>query len=184
MTDRTIEAIIDTHLQKWADAGINQRPGPIDKEMAGPTNKEGWTQWHPIPSKVTDSEIEDFEEQIGHRLPSDYKRFLKHKHFYDLYISEASFTHLANTWRTTHMKLIYGGYPREFLIDKGYLPFADWNDWGMLCFDTNADDGKHNYPVVMWDHDRPYQVKPMYRDFTDLIQNLDRQASEKELEEQ
>jgi hypothetical protein len=82
------------------------------------------------------------------------------------------------------MKLIYGGYPREFLIDKGYLPFADWNDWGMLCFDTNADDGKHNYPVVMWDHDRPYQVKPMYRDFTDLIQNLDRQASEKELEEQ
>lgn len=184
MPQRTIEEIVDLYLNKWSELGLNTLPRPIEKEMAGSTDKEGWTTWYPIASKVTDLEIEDFEEQIGHRFPSDYKRFLKHKHFYDLQISQANFTHPVNTWRRAHVGLIYESYPREFLIDKGYLPIASWSDWGLLCFDTNAGDGEHNYPVVQWDHEWAHHVTQMYKDFTDLLDNFDRQANEKELEEQ
>src|ERR1700749_349551 len=102
MTEKTIEEIVDFHLKKWADLGMNTKSGPTEKEMAGPTDKEGWTTWYTIDSKVTDAEIADFEEQIGNRFPEDYKRYLKHKHFYNLYISEATFTHPANIWRQAH----------------------------------------------------------------------------------
>ncbi|HMI62002.1 MAG TPA: hypothetical protein VK518_13875 [Puia sp.] len=65
MTERTIEGIVDTFLQKWIDAGLNMQPREIEKEMAGPKNSDGWTTWYAIPSQVTDSVIDDFEELIG-----------------------------------------------------------------------------------------------------------------------
>jgi SMI1-KNR4 cell-wall len=184
MPERTIEEIVDLYLQKWADLGINMLPREIDSAMAGPTTADGWTFWYPIPSKATDEEIQDFEEQIGHRFPTDYKRYLKYKHFYDLHIAEANFTHPVNTWRREHVDMIDGGYPREFLIDKGYLSIASWSDWGLLCFDTNAGDEDHNYPVVLWDHERARHVTPLYRNFTELMRGLDLEASENDTDKQ
>lgn len=184
MTERTIEEIVDQYLQKWADLGINMLPGDIDPAMAGPKTAEGWTFWYPIPSRVTNEEIQDFEMQIGHNFPADYKRYLKHKHFYDLQIAEATFNHPVNTWRRAHVKMIYEGYPREFLIDRGYLPIADWSDWGLLCFDTNAGDKDHNYPVVLWDHERALNVTPLYTNFTELMRGLDLEAIETDTNEQ
>lgn len=35
------------------------------------------------------------------------------------------------------MEMIFDVYPTEFLIEKGYVSFAEWSDWGLLCFDTN-----------------------------------------------
>lgn len=184
MAEKTIEEIVDFHVKKWADLGLNMLPEEIEKDMAGPTNEDGWTTWYPIASKVTDAEIEDFEQLIGHRFPADYKRYLKYKHFYDLHIGEASFSHPVKVWRRAHVGLIYEGYPPEFLIDKGYLPIAGWSDWGLLCFDTNRNDGQNNYSVVQWDHDGAHRVRAFYKDFTDLLRGLDREASERELEEQ
>ena len=183
MTDRTIELIIDVYLQKWANLGVNMLPGEIDPAMAGPKNADGWTVWYPIQSRVTDDDIQDFEEQIGYRFPTDYKRYLKYKHFYDLQIAEADFTHPVNTWRAAHVDMIDRGYPREFLIDKGYLPIASWSDWGLLCFDTNAGDAAYNYPVVLWDHERAHHVTPLYANFTELLQGLDQEAGKKAKDE-
>ena len=180
MKEKTIEEIVDTYLQKWMDAGLNMLPGEIEQEMAGPKNSDGWTIWYPIPSQVTDSVIDDFEEQIRHWLPSDYRQFLRYKHFYDLNISEANFTHPVNTWRRAHVGLIFEGYPREFLIDKGYLPIASWSDWGMLCFDTNTGDGSTAYPVVLWDHESARKVTPFYNNFTDLLRGLDQKEQDGE----
>lgn len=182
MNERTIEQIIDTCLQKRIVAGLNKLPIKIEPEMAGEKDKEGWTMWFPIDSKVTESEIEEFEEQICHPFPADYKRLLKYKHFYDLNISEANFTHPVNTWRRALVGLIYEGYPREFLIDKGYLPFAGWSDWGMLCFDTNTDDDSHNYQIVLWDHEMARKVTPVNRNFRELMSRLDQEESERTFE--
>lgn len=182
MNEKTIEQIIDSSLQKWIDAGLNKRPGEIDPEMAGVKDKEGWTEWFPIDSKVTDGEIEDFEEQIGYPFPADYKLLLKHKHFYELNISEANFTHPVNTWRRAHIGLIYEGYPQEFLIDKGYLPIAGWSDWGVLCLDTNVDDGSHDYPIVLWDHEMARKVTPVNRNFRELMSRLDQEEIERTFE--
>lgn len=172
MAEKTIEKIIDSCLQRWIDRGLNKLPGKIEPEMAGATDKEGCTTWFPVDSKVTDGDI----------LPSDYKRFLKYRHFYELHISEASFTHPVNFWQQKLLKMIYGGFPREFLIDRGYLPFADWCDWGMICFDINVDDGFHNFPVVVWDHEIVNNVTPLSTNFGELIYLLDAEENERILD--
>lgn len=179
MPDKTIEQIIDIALQKWIDIGLNKRPGKLEPEMSAGTDADGWTTWFPIPSKVTDEEIQDFEQQIGYPLPEDFKRLLKHKHFYDLHISEADFTLPVNTWRYALASMIDNGYPREFLIDKGYLPFITWSDWGMLCFDTNRDVGHHDYPVVLWDHEAAHKVTPFSDNFSELMTRLDLEESDR-----
>src|SRR5687768_15211641 len=93
MKDQRIKKIIDTHLKKWLDKKLNRLPGQIETEMSdlNQDKNEEWRIWFPIDSKVTDNELEEIERSIGHKLPDDYKTFLKHKHFYELRISEASF---------------------------------------------------------------------------------------------
>ena len=176
MNQKTIEEIVNRHLQKWADLQLNKLPTHIEPEMADPTQEqsEEWRTWIPIKSKVTDEEIRDFEEQLGHRLPDSYKTFLKHKHFYDLQISEVSFcSHPVNIWRRKQVDKIFDGYPREFLIDKGYIPFADWSDWGLLCFDTTRHNGDFNFPIVLWDHEIADEVKDEYNDFLSMLTTID-----------
>ena len=179
MKEKTIKNIIDTYLKKWLDIGLNKLPGQIETEMSDPSQdkKEEWRIWFPIDSKVTDDEIEEIEGQIGSKLPDDYKVFLKHKHFYDLHISEVSFCrHPVNTWRARLTEMIFDGYQTEYLIEKGYIPFADWSDWGLLCFDTNRNKENNNYPIVLWYHETADEVKDEYKDFYDLITNLDLEA--------
>lgn len=156
--------------------GLNKLPVHIEKEMSDPGQKEEeeWRIWFPVASKVTNEEIEEIESKIGHKLPEDYKTFLKYKHFYDLSISEVSFCrHPVNVWRTKLLEMIFEGYPAEYLIDKGYIPFADWSDWGLLCFDTNRSKENKNYPIVLWDHEIAEEVQDQYKDFYDLIVNID-----------
>lgn len=176
MKEQTIKNIIDNYLKKWVDIELNKLPGQIETEMSDPNQdkNEEWRIWFPIDSKVTDSEIEEIEGRIGHIFPDDYKFFLKHKHFYELQIFEASFCeHPVNTWRASLTEMIFDGYPREFLIDKGYIPFINWSDWGLLCFDTNRNQVDKNYPIVLWDHETAEEFQDQYQNFYDLIIKLD-----------
>ncbi|ATL49310.1 SMI1/KNR4 family protein [Chitinophaga caeni] len=186
-SDYTIKKVIDTYLQECIDAGINNHPGEIEIEMKAPNQdpKEEWRMWLPIDSKVTDTEIESFEVQLGHKLPADYKVFLKHKHFYDLYISEATFCkHPVNKWRDHLKKMIFKGWPLEYLFDKGYIHFADWSDWGALCFDTNRNFANNDYPIILWDHDRPLEIQDVSQSFIDLIIKLDKEHKEMTIDNQ
>ena len=176
MKEQTIKNIVDIYLKKWVDNELNRTPIDIEPEMADPNQdkNEEWRTWFSIDSKVTDAEIEEMENRIGHKFPSDYKTFLKHKHFYELQISEASFCeHPVNTWRASLTEMIFDGYPTEFLIDKGYIPFINWSDWGLLCFDTNRNEDDKNYPIVLWDHEIADEFQDLYKDFYDLITKLD-----------
>ena len=176
MREQTIKAIIDTYLKKEVDSGFNRLPIEIEPEMAdsNQTKEEEWRIWFPIDSKVTDSEIEEFENRIGHKLPRDYITFLKHKHFYELCISEMTFCyHPVNIWRAKLTEMIFNGYSTEDLIDKGFIPFADWSDWGHLCFDTNRNQEDNNYPIVLWDHERADEVQEQSKDFYNLLIELD-----------
>lgn len=176
MKEQKIKNIIDTYLKELVDVELNKLPRQIETEMSDPNQdkNEEWHVWFPIDSKVTDSEIKEIESRIGYILPDDYKTFLKHKHFYELQISEVSFCmHPVNTWRARLTDMIFEGYPTEYLIEKGYIPFADWSDWGLLCFDTNRNQANKNYPIVLWDHEIADEVQDQYRDFYDLITKLD-----------
>jgi len=168
--------IIDKYLQKWKDLGHQSRPGEIEPEMADATQNEDeeWRNWNVIPSKVTDSEIQEFEESIGFKLPASFKLYLKHKHFYDLQIAECNLcSHPVNIWRSELSEMIFNGYPREYLIDKGRIPFANWSDWGYLCFDTTANCDDFDYPIVLWDHERADNFEKKYQNFSSMLYELD-----------
>ncbi|MCL9806828.1 SMI1/KNR4 family protein [Flavobacterium amniphilum] len=176
MKEDKIKSIIDTNLERWLEMGFNELPIKIEREMSHPDNKseEEYQTWLPIESKITDIEIEEFETQLGYKLPVDYKIFLKHKHFYELQISEVSFcSHPINIWRAKQTEMIFDGYPTEFLIEKGFIPFAGWSDWGLLCFDANRNKEDHNYPIVLWDYEMAEDVQDEYKDFYDLMTNID-----------
>tara|TARA_R110001583_G_scaffold127391_2_gene278990 strand:- start:430 stop:669 length:240 start_codon:yes stop_codon:yes gene_type:complete len=70
------------------------------------------------------------------------------------------------------MKMIFNGYPSEDLIEKGRIPFANWSDWGLLCFDTTADCKNNNYPIVLWDHEVYDEFQIQYSDFENMITKL------------
>ncbi|SEO26956.1 SMI1-KNR4 cell-wall [Flavobacterium sp. CF108] len=176
MKEDAIKTIIDYHLNKWDDIALNSLPIRIETEMADPTQdkKEEWRIWFPIDSRVNDFEIEEFENQLGHKLPNDYKTFLKHKHFYELQISEVSFCrHPVNIWKASLSEMIFEDYPTEFLIEKGYVPFARWSDWGLLCFDSNRNKENLNYPIVLWDHETEDQINDEYEDFYSFLTEID-----------
>jgi hypothetical protein len=63
----------------------------------------------------------------------------------------------------------------RILIDKGLIPFSYWSDWGLLCFDTNRNEGDYNYPIILWDHEIADEVQNRYKDFYDLLINLDKE---------
>jgi len=181
MTDTSISRTIDKHLQIWINKGLNALPREIEPEMANPNepmDNEGWQKWYPIDSTVADSEIEGIEIQLNYKLPKSYKVFLKHKHFYELYISDARFSgQEIRNWRQHLTHMAFNGYPRELLIDKGYIPFADWSDWGLLCFDTNSQGTDYDYPIVLWDHDRWNEYETFSANFHNLLIELDHQSN-------
>src|SRR5687767_12127678 len=147
----TSKEIIDKHLQKFINLELNMIVGKVEVEMADPAQpiNEEWQTWFPLQSKVSDSEIIELENRIGYKLPESYIEFLKYKHFYELHIAECSFyRHPVNKWKDSLLKNIYNTWPTEYMIDKGRIPFADWSDWGALCFDTTAKCENFNYPIV------------------------------------
>ena len=179
MKEQTIKNIIDSYLKKRADIGLNKLPIQIEAEMSdlSQDKNEKWRIWFPIDSKVSDDEIDIIESRIGYKLPDDYKTFLKYKHFYELHISEVSFfRHPINSWKESLLKMIFDRCPTEYLIEKGYIPFADWSDWGLLCFDTNRNKENNNYPIVVWDHEMEDDVQDKYSDFYNLIISLDEEV--------
>jgi hypothetical protein len=178
MSDNSIFNIIDKNLRVWIDKGLNSAPIKIEPEMANPNepmDNEGWQKWYPIESTITDSELEGLEAQLTFKLPVSYKAFLKYKHFYDLYIYEAHFSgQEIRNWRRHLLDMAFDGYPQEFLIDKGYIPFADWSDWGLLCFDTNKPTEGNEYPIVLWDHERCDEFEEYSKSFEILLSKLDK----------
>jgi hypothetical protein len=186
MADPLIEGIIDNHLNMLIEPGLNIAYTDIEPEMLTSTHENGDAKkfWLPIPSKVTDEEILAFEARLGHKLPTDYIAFLKYKHFYELSISEASFcAHPVNTWQASLSRMIFEGHSRKYLLDRALIPFANWSDWGLLCFDVNRNFFTARYPIVLWDHETPDWHEDFCISFRSLIKKLDADDKKSRAEE-
>ena len=175
-----MKKIIDHYLTKLVERGINAIPGRVEVEMADRQQDphEEWRTWYPIPSQVTDGELNALERKIGYPLPKTYRQFLKYKHFYALPLWECSFApHPVAGWQKSlldKMRL----HPPEYLTERGRIPFADWSDWGLLCFDTTAECEDHDYPVGLWDHEREAEFERKYVNFEQMLIALDREERE------
>jgi hypothetical protein len=177
MNEHVIRSIVDKYLKIWMDLGLNSTLKDVPKEMRSfeQGDSEEYTSWTPIESRATNEEIIEVEKKIGYPLPESFKIFIKHKHFFELYIDEASFDDYAiHSWQKGVLNPIFNGDPREFLIDKGYIPFARYSDWGMLCFNTHYLAENKEYPVVLWDHEVWDEFQPLYANFTEALIELDK----------
>ncbi|SDY29339.1 SMI1/KNR4 family protein [Hymenobacter psychrophilus] len=174
-----ISLVVDKHLALWADDVLNRiyTKGEAEPEMIrsfhDTATGEEYDIWIPIPTQIKEQEIDEVEEVLKHALPESYRFFLQYKFFFDLYIDQLNVrNHTPSRWKKELVDRVLDGYPEEFLIDKGYLAFADYSDWGHLCFDTNRSKPGNEYPVVLWDHDSPQDVTLMADSFTEMLQLL------------
>ncbi len=151
-----MKELIDTALAYWESEELNCHPGDIPKEMITSKTEDDWNYWKAIESKVTDEEIKELEEYLNVTFPPTYVELLKYKHFIELQIGEVSvLPHPSFGWRASITDAVFGGYPRELLIDKGYMPFANYSDWGLWCFGLKEKNEVGEYPIYQWDHERP-----------------------------
>lgn len=152
----TLLEIVNQFLDRWVSEGINCLPKPIPDDMATGQKQDDWNFWVPIDSTVTLADLSQLEQEIGVPLSPQYKSLLQHKHFMELQVLDVGFfAHPSTGWQNSIKKQIFNGWPYEQLFGKGYLPFADYSDWGLWCFATQEKNDDGEYPVYLWDHELP-----------------------------
>jgi hypothetical protein len=150
--------IVDRCLQWLIDHQGNNWPLPVHPAMASPHPSpfadEEYESWLPIASTVTDQQLDELETAFGYLLPAEYRRFLQHKHFYELMIGGAEFfSHPIDQWQQILHSEVLTNWPPDY-PHEGLIPFALWGGAGdVLCFAAISATQAGNYPVVLWNHE-------------------------------
>ncbi|GAA5496814.1 hypothetical protein Rhal01_02999 [Rubritalea halochordaticola] len=162
-----IKDLIDKALAHWVGLKLNCHPGHIPSNMLTGEAQDDWAFWVAVPSTVTDGDIAELEGEWAIRLSPQYREVLQHRHFIELQIGEVSlFPHPSDGWKEAIRKRVFGCYPRELLYGRGFLPFADFSDWGLWCFGINDQNVDGEYPIYLWDHDKPDEFQRIADDLT------------------
>jgi hypothetical protein len=179
--EKPIRSIVDRSLGSALEAGVNNWPSDVHPLMSdaqpSPYADEGYTNWLPIASTVTDEQLASVEALIGYQLPTDYKAFLQYKHFYELLIGQAEFfAHAAGDWMDSLLSEYQLNQPASPL-HKNLIPFASWGGTGdLLCFDVSRNNESCDYPVVVWDHESADYFEDFSLNFSHLLVQLDAES--------
>ena len=134
--------------------------------------KDGLLAWKATDSFITDNEILEVEKELLHSLPESFKFYLKYKNFYDLDMLSDVWLFkplIPKVWKEKILDSTFNGYPREFVYDKGLIPFANYSDWGLTCFNTNKSTDGSEYEIVVWDHENPTEFEVKAENFQKLL---------------
>jgi len=175
----SIQHFVDRALQQADQVGLTQSPDPqMPTAMRnGEANADGWIPWKAIPSTVSDADIRELESQVHVQFPHLYVAFLQYKHFYELlpYKEIRFFPHVLGQWKQELLAIYSDGWDPDELIGKGYIPFATYSDWGVVCFNTTKPVAKHeDCEIVMIDHDQlsVLAATVLYPSFAIMIEDL------------
>lgn len=176
MSKETITSIIDKVISEAEKFGFNLvEEERIPAEMLDTSKEEndGMRYWKPVPSTVTDNDLKEIEDKINAPLPGSFKTILKHKHFCELAIDSANFfDHSIGKWKQVLMDKMFDEQKRKYTIDKGLIPFCDYEDWGFLCFDTKRPKEDNEYPVMLWDFESAADHLDKYDEKAGAIEEL------------
>ena len=155
---RLIHQFVDYGLSELKKLELMQTPGNVPIEMKdGTKNEDGWITWKPIKSTVTNSEIIQLEVMTNCNFPISFIEFLKYKHFYGLYLAAFPmirfYNHPIKNWLKKYVQMYSYDWVREDLISNKIIPFADYGDYGFLCFDAREKYPNNEYPILMVDHE-------------------------------
>jgi hypothetical protein len=183
-----IYGFVDKSLQILQALDLMKLPHPdMPEEMIDKTRKgnKDWIPWKAVPSRVTNEDIKELENRIGLKYPDLYVEFLKYRHFYELNnLKEITFhRHCIRDWKQELVNMYFHSWKPDQIIGEGYIPFANYSDWGIICFDTNTTADRSRYPIVMIDHevlyDEPVPKEKLYSSFIEMIKDLN-ETQEKE----
>ena len=156
-----VRTIIDGALDTAIRNGLNWSPREVPADMSiGETEEYDpgsyLTRWLPTPSRVSPSEIREVSESLGIVITDQYASVLQYKHFMDMAVGDMKFfPHPSAGWQRKLVDHALNGHPRRLLADRGYIPFARRDDWGLYCFHTGGDLIDGEYRIFSWDHDDP-----------------------------
>lgn len=128
--------------------------------------------WKPTDSTITDDDLNKFETAIKLNLPASYRAFLQYKHFAELELEDLCVTlptFLPDKELGFLREMVFDMWEPDLLLGKGYIYFADFEDFGFLCFDTNQKSEGHEYPIVFIDHETPETAHFYAENFTELL---------------
>jgi hypothetical protein len=158
--------------------GLNHVIGAVPPYMVDNTKKMDnfdWVYWKPAKAEIKGEDFNLYEEMTGIPLPESYVMFLSHIHFIDLNFGhDIIFFPHTKDWINTNYEIIEGWGP-DITVKKGLLPFADVNDWGIACFDSNTQLPDDEYDIVYLDHEdlkNPKRFKRAPYSFIELIQDM------------
>lgn len=167
--------IVDKSLKKMSEEEMLMHVSSgIPSGMKDSSGKESndWSTWKPINSIIEDVDIEKVEKEIGYSLPPSYKAFLQYKHFVELRIPDF-LVHFPGNFpdkEITFLKeMVFEIMEPELIIDKGYIHFATFSDFGLLCFDTNKKVDDHEYNIVYIDHELLEETHLYATSFKELL---------------
>lgn len=171
-----IEQLVDQALDamRAKEPILRMSPGRIHPDMLDGTIAplDDWRGWKPIPSIITDADLDRLERDMGLALPASYKHFLKHKHFLRLRLPDIAIQ-LPHQPPDTELQelrdMVFNSWDPDLLIGRKYIYFADFHDYGLLCFDARNPAPQNEYPVVWIDHEDLEVALDYANDFHDLL---------------
>lgn len=177
-----IHQFVDNSLDKLREIDMMRFPHsnmPLAMRDETQEAHNDWIPWKAIPSTVSDSEILELEQRINLHYPTLYVEFLKYKHFYELLpVKEITFfDHSIDEWKQKTLRYYFKAYLPAEIIEKGYIPFADYSDWGIVCFDTSMQSqSDYDCQIVMIDHEllfnKPVPKEVLYPSFAEMMRSL------------
>ena len=112
------------------------------------TETSDWCYWKPLMAEVSEADFTGYEKLTGINLPASYKAFLGCKYFIELNFGhEVNFFRHTKSWVSNNLENI-NQWGTEVTTEKGLLPFADYSDWGLICFDVNRAYEDNEYDIV------------------------------------
>jgi len=154
-----IHQFVDGGLKALKENDLMIAQGAIPPEMQDDTfdRRKDYNSWVAIPSRVTNAEIAKLEAVVDRNFPESFRCFLKYKHFYELFlpgVMEVGFySHPLYNWQKKYLQMYSYDWVQEDIIQQGFVPFADHEDWGMLCFDARKPIENNEYPIIMIDQE-------------------------------
>ncbi len=121
---------------------------------------DDWAVWKPVPSTITDVQMDELQQEFQLQLPPRYRAYLKAYHLLDWQLlnrqtehgypgscSSFMFPSLDTAQGLSEVKRLIQQW--EIFKDTGYIPFAIGEDGqGIVCFDTFRQDTDGDCPIV------------------------------------
>lgn len=180
MPDPLIQTYVDraiAQLRRLDRMRVPARlPEAMRDESIPPSND--WIGWKPVPSTVSDVDLDALEHETRRKFPPLYRDFLKYLHFVELDSFGFTFEpHMSHNWKEVLRESYFRGWPRERILDVGLIPFGEeaQMDAGPTCFDTRRRLANGDCPVVFWDHEwvsSDQEIKPLFSSSAKMFECL------------